>query len=472
MGNRPLLTIAATESMERFSYYGMRALLVLYLIAAPVDGGAGLSSSEAFAIYGAYVSLVYLTPLLGGFLADRFFGARRMVAAGGVVIAAGHFVMAVPSQVMFFTGLGLIAVGTGGLKPNISAMVADVDPDPARRDANFSVLYTAINVGSLAAPLVTGVVASVAGWHVAFATAGAAMVLALIVYGVGWSGLARRGVGAAPDVSSGGRALGVLVAWVAAGVLVFVAAVFAHAQLLGVAVSPALVTQDLTLVLVAAAVVLLVRLVRTPGMSASERSRARSFVFVFAAAVVFFLIFDQAGSVLNVFASQYVVLGPVPPAVLQSVNPLFIVVFAPLFALAWLRLGARAPSVPTRFALALVGVGVSFGLMVVPGLAADSGVSSSVVWLLGVYLVQTWAELLLSPVGLSVSTHLAPAGRVSQVVALWFLATAVGDSVGGQVAAFAASWPLGVYFAVVGSAAVLAGVAVFPFSRRLARAMG
>lgn len=467
----PLATIATTEAMERFSFYGMRALLVLYLIAGvqATDPGLGVSEGDAFAIYGAYLSLVYLTPLAGGFVADRFFGARRTVLAGGVLIAAGHFVMAIPATAAFFTGLLVIAVGTGALKPNISAMVAHIDPSPARRDANFSVLYLAINVGSFAAPLVSGWAASLFGWHVAFMIAGVAMSGALVVYVAGWRTL--TGLGDAPRQRAPWSLLVVACVGVLAAVGVFVAAVFAHGYVTGRAVSPSLVAQDLTVVLVAVAVVMLTRLVRAKGLSRTERSRVRAFVFVFAAAVVFFLIFDQAGSVLNVFAEKSVELGVVPASALQSVNPLFIIIFAPIFAAVWLRLGQRAPSVPTRFAFALVGVGLSYLVMIVPSAAAADGRSSAVTWLLGVYLLQTWAELLLSPVGLSASTHLAPAGQVSQVVALWFLAVAVGDSLGGQVASLTAAWPQPVFFAVTGAVAVLAGLAALPASRRLAAAM-
>jgi len=436
---RALATLFFTEMWERFSYYGMRAILVLYLIAppdgeTPPGGGLGFSDSDAAAIYGTYVSLIYLLPLVGGWVADRLTGPRRAVLLGGIVIAAGHFIMAVPVEALFWSGLLVIAVGTGLLKPSVSAMVGGLyGPTDTRRDGGFSIFYMGINLGALIAPLIVGYLGEDINWHLGFAVAGVGMLIGLAQYMAGWKGLGSVGL-AAPNPASPSerRRAGIqTVVAVAATVIVVGLAL----GVIGLSIAD--ITVLFTLVVVAIAVIYFWRLFKQPQLTAIDRDRLWAFVFLFLAAVVFWAIYDQSGSTINEFVSKFTETNvggfAVPISWIQSINPVFIIIFAPIFAVLWTKLGQRAPSTPIKFAMAIFGVGLSFLIMVPAALQAEDGEQSALWWIVSVFLVQTWAELLLSPNGLSVTTKLAPAGLVSQMLALWFLATAVGDSVGGQL---------------------------------------
>ena len=437
---RALATLFFTEMWERFSYYGMRAILVLYLIAppdgaTPPGGGLGFSAADAAAIYGTYASLIYLLPLAGGWVSDRIIGPRRSTLIGGIVIATGHFIMAVPAQAAFWTGLLVIAIGTGLLKPCVSAMVGDLyAPGDTRRDGGFSIFYMGINLGALLAPLIVGYVGEEINWHLGFALAGVGMLIGLAQYVAGFKGLGTVGV-AVPNPASRsekGRAL----LWVLIA-LAAVAVVLVVNEFLFGGFDVTDITVIFTIVVVAIAFAYFVRLFRQPNLTGVDKERLRAFLYLFLAAVLFWAIYDQSGSTLNEFASKYTDLEfgstTIPISWLQSINPIFIIIFAPIFATIWTKLADRAPSTPAKFAMALFGVGISFLIMIPPALQAENAQESAVWWLVAVYLVQTWSELLLSPNGLSVTTKLAPTGLLSQMLAVWFLATAVGDSVGGQI---------------------------------------
>ena len=462
---RALATLFLTEMWERFSYYGMRAILVLYLIAPP-DGatppgqGLGYSVALAAAIYGSYSSLIYLLPIAGGWVADRLTGPRRAVLFGGIVIAIGHFMMAVPFEVMFWLGLVAVAAGTGLLKPSISAIVGDLyAPHDTRRDGGFSLFYMGINLGALIAPLVVGWLADSFSWHIAFAAAGVGMVIGLIQYVAGGKGMGEAGKAvpkpATPqDKAKAGRLLVFVLLGVAAVLVIDVVFFGFSAQVITIALSITIIT---------VAVLYFIRLFRNPDLTSIDRERVKAFMYLFIAAAVFWAIYDQSGSTLTEFAQDFTdrTIGgwTMPVAWLQSINPIFIIIFAPIFAALWTALGNRAPSTPAKFAIALFGVGISFLIMIPPAMAADSAQESAIWWLVGVYLVQTWSELLLSPNGLSATTKLAPAGLLSQMLALWFLATAVGDSIGGQVVQLVEIVGYGWYFAILGFATILIGVA-------------
>jgi POT family proton-dependent oligopeptide transporter len=443
---RALSTLFFTEMWERFSYYGMRALLVLYLTAPLIsdDGGSeglGLDSGTAIAIYGAYTGLVYLTPIAGGWIADRLLGARNTVLYGGIIIALGHYLMAVPFETSFWIGLLLIALGTGALKPNISGMVGDLyDAEDTRRDAGFSLFYMGINIGSFLAPLITGYAADRHGFHWGFAIAGLGMTFAVIQYVLGWKHF--HGVGAtAPDPASKQQRNHFLL--VVAGSVLFVAVL---AVAVGLIASGGLIDNiatAITLFILIVPVVYFYQLFKRKDYTTQERRHVRAFVWVFLAAAAFWMVFEQSGSTLNIFAENVTDLSigswEMPAAWLQSVNPLFIIIFAPIFAAVWTKLANRAPRTSVKFAIGLVGVGISVLILVIPMSAfQDNGNKAAIWWLLSTYLLQTWAELFLSPTGLSATTKLAPAGASGQMLALWFLATSVGTSVGGQIGKFTA----------------------------------
>ncbi len=460
---RALATLFFTEMWERFSYYGMRAILVLYLIAppdgaSPPGGGLGFSNADAAAIYGTYVSLIYLLPLVGGWVADRLTGPRKAVLYGGLVIAAGHFVMAVPVEALFWSGLLLIAVGTGLLKPSVSAMVGGLyAPGDPRRDGGFSIFYMGINLGALIAPLIVGYIGEDINWHLGFAIAGVGMLIGLAQYMAGWRGLG--GVGAQvpnPATPAERRRAGVQTL---VSVAVIIVVVGVALGVLGLSIGD--ITVLFTFVVVGIAVFYFWRLFRQPQLTAVDRDRLWAFLALFLAAVVFWAIFDQSGSTINEFASKFTNTDfgafAVPISWIQSINPVFIIIFAPIFAVMWTKLGQRAPSTPVKFAMAIFGVGLSFLLMVPAALQADNGEKSALWWIVSVFLVQTWAELLLSPNGLSVTTKLAPTGLVSQMLALWFLATAVGDSVGGQIVRLVGGLGWAGYFITCGVGTIILG---------------
>lgn len=474
-----LATLAATELWERFSFYGMRAILVLYLVAAvdvanPAEAGLGFTAANAAAIYGSYNALVYLTPLAGGWIADRLIGARRSVLVGGIVIALGHYSMAAPGEALFWVGLLLIAAGTGLLKPNVSAMVGDlyVGEPEARKDAAFSIFYMGINLGGFLAPLVTGWLAIEYGWEWGFLAAGVGMTLAVIVYVVGWPSL--RGAGGVVPHRADARTVRRVGVRFLLGLGLFLLAFAVQGLWSGFSVDD--VAMLLTWTILIIAVGYFVVLFRSPLVGPSDRPKLKAFVALFIGAALFWMIFDQAGSTLTILASDWTdrsIGGWVMPAAwLQSVNPIFIIVFAPIFAWLWTKLADRAPSTPMKFAIAIIGVGLSFWLLVLPGLAADNGQQSVIWWLIGAYLLQTWSELLLSPTGLAASTTLAPVGLGSQILALWFLAVSVGDSIGGQVVRLFSGFGLGPFFGVLGTVAVVVGIAYVFLARRVARLMG
>lgn len=473
-----LATLAATELWERFSFYGMRAILVLYLVAGidlvnPAESGLALTAGSAAAIYGSYNALVYLTPLAGGWIADRLIGARRSVLIGGIVIAVGHYAMAAPWESTFWIGLLLIAAGTGLLKPNVSAMVGDLyDGQPeSRKDSAFSIFYMGINMGAFLAPLVTGWLALEYGWEWGFLAAGIGMTIAVIVYVVGWPSLRQAGTGV-PNRADRAvlRKVGIRSLL---GLGLFVAAFALQGLWLGYSVDGVALVFTWTILIIA--VVYFVVLFRSPLVGPEDRPRLKAFLALFIGAALFWMIFDQAGSTLTILASDWtdrdIGSWVMPAPWLQSVNPIFIIVFAPVFAWLWTKLANRAPSTPMKFAIALIGVGLSFWLLVLPGMAADRGESSAIWWLIGAYLLQTWAELLLSPTGLAASTSLAPVGLGSQVLALWFLAVSVGDSLGGQAIRFFSGYGFGPFFAGLGAVAVVVGIGYIFLARRVSRLM-
>ena len=436
---RALATLFFTEMWERFSYYGMRAILVLYLItppdgATPPGGGLGYTDADAAAIYGTYVSLVYLLPLAGGWVADRLTGPRRAVLFGGIIIAAGHFAMAVPIEALFWAGLLVIAAGTGLLKPSVSAMVGGLyAPDDTRRDGGFSIFYMGINLGALIAPLIVGYLGEDINWHLGFAVAGVGMLLGLAQYLAGYRGLGTVGLAVPnPATPPERRRAGIqTIIGLAALAIVLVAAL----GVLGLSIAD--ITVLFTVMVVVIAAVYFWRLFKQPQLTSIDRDRLWAFLYLFLAAVVFWAIYDQSGSTINEFASKFtdtdMGIFTLPISWIQSINPVFIIIFAPIFAILWTKLGSRAPSTPIKFAMAIFGVGISFLLMVPAALQAEGGQKSAIWWIVSVFLVQTWSELLLSPNGLSVTTKLAPAGLLSQMLAVWFLATAVGDSIGGPL---------------------------------------
>ena len=428
---RGLGLLFLVEMWERFSYYGMRALLVLYLVNYLHWGAANASK-----LYGTYTALVYLTPLVGGYLADRFIGTRRSLVIGGLIIALGHFSLAFQTMPMFYLGLGLIIIGTGFFKPNVSTMVGQIyRPGDDRRDSGFTIFYMGINLGAFLAPLVCGYLGQNVGWHYGFAAAGVGMLLGLITYVWGVNrylpgiGFVRQDPNNAAAVGAElvttehkismipgiiGGALGALIAFLADGG--WLGAFF------GI-ISGA--TIGLTL----------------GGTKGEERKRVIALFLVFFFVIFFWMAYEQAGSSMTIFADKHTRLNlgsfTFPSSWFQAVNPLFILLLAPFFASVWTRLsaGGGGPSTALKMALGFVFLGLGFVLMVFGGKYADQGIHVSPFWLIFAYLLHTCGELCLSPVGLSYVTKVAPLRFASLLMGGWFLANAAANWLAGNLAA-------------------------------------
>jgi POT family proton-dependent oligopeptide transporter len=424
-----LSTLFFTEMWERFSYYGMRALLILWVTAAVIDGGVGMTTARAAAIYGWYTFGVYAAAIPGGWIADRLLGQYRSVLLGGILIALGHYSLAVGELNFFYGGLGLIVAGTGLLKPNISTMVGSLYPkDDARRDGGFSIFYMGINVGAFVAPLVCGTLGQRVGWHWGFGAAGVGMTLGLLQYVLG-----RRRLASAMKRIDQAKTLKA-----AAG-----------------------------------------RVAERRRFTPTERKRIAVIGILFIFTTLFWAAFEQAGSSLNLFAARLTrtsVFGlDFPSTWFQSLNSLFIIMLAPVFAWLWVWLDRRnrEPSSPTKFSFGLIFVGLGFLLLVPAALISGGGQGLvSPLWLTGVYLLHTIGELALSPVGLSVVTKLAPARIVGSMMGVWFLSIAFGNKLGGWVAGFFDTLPLPQLFGAVFATTAAAGLVLLLFVKPIRKLMG
>jgi POT family proton-dependent oligopeptide transporter len=432
-----------TEMWERFSYYGMRALLILFMTAATTgeNPGMGLDVGTAAAIYGLYTGFVYLMALPGGWVADNLWGQRKAVYVGGWIIAAGHFSMAIPSEVTFYAGLVLIVTGTGLLKPNVSTVVADLYPEGgARRDAGFSIFYMGINLGALVGPLICSTLGESYNWHWGFSAAGFGMVLGLVQFKAGGGLLGEAGHLTTDDTSA---ELAAKNRKFFTGFFAFAAVIALFGWLVAQGVIPLTLTQIGTRL--GAAILIFVGvyflyLLTLGGHTGEEKKRLVVILWLFLLAAIFWSGFEQAGSSLNLFAQDLTdrdVFGWLMPAgFLQSVNSLFIIIFAPIFAALWVWLSSRdkSPSIPMKFAFGLIGLAAGFFVIAWGAANATAATPVSPSWLVVMYFLHTMGELSLSPVGLSSITKLAPEGRVGQMMGVWFVATALGTLVAGLVA--------------------------------------
>jgi POT family proton-dependent oligopeptide transporter len=448
------------------------------MTAPAVTGGLELDVATASGIYGMYIAMVYMMSLPGGWIADRLIGQRRAVLYGGILIACGHFSMAVPAIAAFYLGLVLIVLGTGLLKPNISAMVGQLyEPNDTRRDAGFSLFYMGINLGAFFSPLVCGYLGQRVNWHYGFASAGVGMTFGLIQYVLGGRRLGDAGLHPVRDASADAQARFERRAWSA------VVAGLAALVLLGVStwrgwipLTAGQISDGAGYLLLILTVVFFAWLFLSGDWTREERRRLYVIGVFFLAASLFWSIFEQAGSTLNLFAdraSHNVAFGrPFPSSWYQSANPIFIILFAPVMAWLWIKLGPRDPSSPVKFSIGLLGVGLGFLILVPAARLSASGALVSPLWLTATYFVHTIAELCLSPVGLSSMTKLAPARIVGLMMGVWFLATSVGNYIGGQLSGLYESLPLTALFGRVGLFAVIAGVVMLAFAPKFTKLMG
>jgi POT family proton-dependent oligopeptide transporter len=438
-----LSTVFFTEMWERFSYYGIRPLLVLFMTAALASGGFGYDRTTASSIVGIYAASVYLASLPGGWIADRLLGLRRAIWYGGILIALGHLSIALSiifAHSAFFIGLVLIVMGTGLLKPNISAIVGELYPEGgARRDAGFSIYYMGINIGALVAPLITGYLGERVGWHLGFGAAGIGMVIGLITYRLRANDtLGNIGMEAASADPAEHRRVK-LTAAAGVGVIALLV-VLTMAGILHI--NPVSLAQKMTAVIVGSALVYFIYLFVAGGLTTEEKKRVVIIILLFIFASIFWSAFEQAPTSLNLFARDYTnrfVFGwEMPTLWIQAVNSIFVITLAPVFAIVWLALGRRGkdPSSVAKFAWGLFFAGLGFVVMYFASkivLNGGGNVRVSVWWLVFSYLLQTFGELSLSPVGLSSMTKLAPFKFKGQMMGVWFMASALGNLIAGLV---------------------------------------
>jgi POT family proton-dependent oligopeptide transporter len=446
-----LTTLFFTEMWERFSYYGMRALLILFMTAPIAGGGLGWDAKRAATIYGLYTAGVYFTAIPGGWIADRLLGQRRAVLWGGVLIALGHYCLAANILSLFFAGLVLIVLGTGLLKPNVSSMVGQLyGPDDKRRDAGFSIFYMGINLGALLAPIPCSYLGEKVGWHWGFGLAAIGMTAGIVQYLLG-----TRRLGGAGELQSAPENAGATWLRVAA--------------VLAVAGGVLWALWDYKDVVILAGTAAYFAWMLRQGRTTVERKRIGAVIVLFVFATMFWGAFEQAGSSLNLFAQRFtdrVVFGwEFPAGWFQSVNSIFLVSLAPVFAWLWIWLRDREPSSPAKFVLALVFVGLGF-LSVAIAAYLGKGAAVSPWWLVVCYLCHTIGELSLSPVGMSAVTKLAPARLVGSMMGVWFLSISLGNFIGGRVAGLFETFPLpslfGAVFLTTTAAAIVLALLVRP----------
>ncbi|WP_010648639.1 peptide MFS transporter [Oceanobacillus massiliensis] len=469
-----LSTLFFTEFWERFSYYGMRAILLYYMYYQVTNGGLGLDQTTANSIMAIYGSLVYMSGIIGGWIADRILGMNRTVFYGGVLIMIGHIILSFPGGLTaLLASMLFIVIGTGLLKPNVGGMVGELysKQDP-RRDSGFSIYYMGINMGGFIAPLIVGTIGQKYSFHLGFAFAAAGMFAGLIVYLLTrkkYFGLAgtivpnpltatdRRKVTKTISLSVVVLAiifwLGVSGGWLTIERVIF------FISILGVIIPT----------------VYFITMYRSKKTTADERSRLLAYIPLFVAAMMFWAIQEQGSNILATYANERTQLTfagfELQSSWFQSLNPLFIVMLAPIFAWMWVKLGDRQPSTPQKFSLGLIFAGLSFIVMIFPALINGTESLVSPLWLVLSFFLVVLGELLLSPVGLSASTKLAPAAFAAQMMSLWNLSNASAQAINAQVVRFYSVETEAIYFGVIGGIAILLGIILFLISPKLRRFM-
>jgi proton-dependent oligopeptide transporter, POT family len=452
---RGLATLFFTEMWERFSYYGMRAILILFMTASVAKGGLGFSVVKAGAVYGFYTAMVYLMGLPGGWFADRIVGQRRAVLYGGILIVAGEFALMSPGVGGFYAGLGLLIFGTGLLKSNASTMVGQLYGEKdRRRDSGFSIYYMGINLGALLSPLVCGYVGERINWRLGFGIAGLGMLVGLAQYLLGARHLGSAGLHpVAPGSPEAGKRIkrNIALGAVAAAFVVGAFGLLAMTGVIAVTVERVSGALGVVLILVSAGIFAWLLLGR--GWSPMERKRSGAMLVLFLASATFWAAYEQGGSSLNLFAersTRNIIFGfNYPASWFQFVQPLFVMALAPAFAWLWIALGKLEPSIPTKFTLGLLFGGIAFLILVPPARVAITGGLVSPWWLTGTYFLQTVGEMCLSPVGLSAFSKLAPARVAGMMMGLFFVSISIGDYLAGTAASLYESLPLPTLFGVV-----------------------
>ena len=468
---RGLATLFGTEMWERFSYYGMKAILLFYMYDRLDEGGLAIETTTAAALVAAYGASIYLSAIAGGWVADRILGARKSVLVGGVLIMVGHICLALPAgRLALYASMVFIVLGTGLLKPNISNTVGDLYPErDRRRDAGYSIFYMGTSVGAVIAPYAIGTLGQQVNYHAGFSLAAVGMAFGLVQYVRGWRHLGEVGMRPTHPLGSdpGDRRVLTLIG-VGAGVAVLLLVALG---LIGWT-TPTRVVGLISVVSVAVPIAYFVMMFRSRLVSRSERSGLLAYIPLFVAAAFFWLIQEQGASVLAQYADQRTRLDQwgfaIPSSWFQSVGSAVLIVLTPFFAMMWTRLGDRL-STPRKFTIGVGFAGLSFLWLVIPATSGSADGLSNPLWLVGSFALVTIGEMFLSPIGLSATNRLAPRAFRNQTMGLWLAASAFGQGVSAQVVQFYTPETEATYFAGIGVAAlvlVLGLALITPFVTR------
>lgn len=467
---RGLATLFFTEMWERFSYYGMRAILLYYMYYSINSGGLGYSKTLALSIMSIYGSLVYLSSVFGGFVSDRVLGSQRTVFYGGIFIMFGHIVLAIPfGHVALFVSIGLITIGTGLLKPNVSQMVGGLyNEKDLRRDTGFSIFVFGINVGAFAAPFIVGYLGQKVNFHVGFSVAAIGMLFGLIQYYQGGKKYFSKD-SLYPTDPIDPRDLKVifkkLILFFIIIILIFtIMNLFNFLTMINVILF-------ITILAVLVPIYYFVVMLNSRKITQVERLRIWAYVPLFIASVLFWSIEEQGAVVLAVFANEQTRLSlfgyEFPSSWFQSMNPLFIMIYVPIFAMIWTKMGTKQPTSSIKFSYGLFFAGMSFLWMIIPILLFGNEVRVSPFWLIVSWALVIIGEMLISPIGLSATTKLAPKAFQSQMMSMWFISDAVAQAFNSQLVRFYSNQNELLYFGVVGISVIAFGLILLLFSPRI-----
>ena len=471
---RGLRTLFFTEMWERFSYYGMRALLIYYMYYSVAKGGLGFDQVTAASIMSIYSALVYVSSVLGGFLSDRVWGSRKTVFIGGVFIMVGHIVLSTPFGVgALFVSIALIVIGTGLLKPNVSDMVGQLyTAEDTRRDAGFSIFVFGINLGSLVAPALVGRIGLNVNFHLGFSLAAIGMFFGLLQYYFdGKKNLSASSLYPTDPLEPGD--LKKIIRRTILGI-VGIGLILLLMQLMN-ALTLVNVISLISILVILTPIVYFILMLTSEKTDATERSRVRAYIPLFIAAALFWAIEEQGSAVLALFAANRVNLNigfiHLAASDFQMLNPLFIMIYTTPFVWLWTKWGKKQPSSPAKFAVGLVFAGASYLIMALPGALFGTAGKVSPWWLVASWAVVEIAEMLISPIGLSVTTKLAPKAFASQMMSMWFLTDSVGSAINAQIVRFYSTQTEVPYFAIIGIVSVLLGIILFMMVPMIKRSM-
>lgn len=475
---RGLSTLFFTEMWERFSYYGMRAILLYYLYYSVTDGGLGFSKATAASIVSIYGSLVYLSSISGGFVSDRIMGRRKTVFIGGVLIMFGHIALALPfGKPALFSSLALIIVGTGFLKPNISSMVGDLysENDP-RRDSGFSIFVFGINFGAFVAPYAIGYLGQEVNFHLGFSLAAIGMFFGLVKYIIDGNKYLPEASNSPSDPISNKDLKPVITKALAILGLIIVI-------ILAMAFTNSLTVDNiinlLTFIAILVPVIYFVIMIKSKKVNDEERSRVWAYIPLFISSMIFWSIEEQGSTILALFADEQTRLSidifgtsiPFPASFFQSINPLFVMLYVPFFAWLWTKLGTKQPSSPAKFSLGLVFAGLSFIWMIIPISLYGTDIKIGPLWLVASWALVIIGEMLISPIGLSVTTKLAPKAFQSQMMSMWFLSSSTALALNAQLVKFYTKETEISYFGVVGGITILLGILLMFYVPKITKLM-